>query len=193
MERGMTLIETMVWIAIFVATMLALSSSVLYFYRTSSYAIQEATAVTSAQRGVDSMVRTVRETAYSSIGAYPIIAMATSSFTFYANVDTDAGVEQVRYFISGTNLMRGVVEPSGDPAVYTGGETTNVVTDNVKNSEQGTNIFDYYDQNGAQITDFTQIASVRFVTVSIVTDIDPNRTPTLTTLRSSTALRNLTQ
>lgn len=189
----MTLIETMVWIAIFVATMLALSSSILYFYRTSSYAIQEATAVTSAQRGVDSMVRTVRETAYSSIGAYPIIAMATSSFTFYANVDTDAGVEQVRYFISGTNLMRGVVEPSGDPAVYTGGETTNVVTDNVKNSEQGTNLFDYYDQNGAQITDFTQIASVRFVTVSIVTDIDPNRTPTLTTLRSSTALRNLTQ
>lgn len=193
MKRGVTLLETMVWIAIFTATMLAVSSSVLYFYRTSNYAIQEATAVTSAQRGVDSMVRTIREAAFSSIGAYPIIAMATSSFTFYANTDTDSGIEQVRLYISGNTVMEGIIQPTGDPAVYTGAEVATQLADNVKNNEQGVTMFTYYDQTGAQITNLSQIASLRFVTIDLVTDIDPNRTPTITTIRSSTALRNLVQ
>ena len=49
----MTLIEAVVWIAVFISAMLALSTSVLYFYRTSNYTIQQAFATASAQRGID--------------------------------------------------------------------------------------------------------------------------------------------
>jgi type II secretory pathway pseudopilin PulG len=192
MQRGFTLIETLVWIAIFTASMVAIATSVIYFYRTSNYAIEEATALTSTQHGMDAMVRVIREAAYSSVGAYPIVAMATSSFTFYANVDSDAGVEKVRYYLSGTNVYEGVVEPSGDPATYTGSETATLVADNIKNSSSSMDLFTYYDQNGAQMSDLTKIANVRFVTVNIVADIDPNRAPTNTQLRSSATLRNLT-
>ena len=45
--RGLTLIETVVWIAIFTSAMMALTTSVLVFYRTSNSAIQEATATAS--------------------------------------------------------------------------------------------------------------------------------------------------
>ncbi|MEK7601079.1 MAG: hypothetical protein AAB480_00915 [Patescibacteria group bacterium] len=189
--RGVTFIETLVWIVLFTLVMLAITQSVLYFYRTSNYVIQESTAISSAQRGIDSMVRVIREAAYSDTGAYPIVSMATSSFTFYANTDTDTPVEKVRYYISGTTLYLGVVNPSGDPAVYTGAEATTTLSDNIKNISQSVNLFTYYDQNGAQISDFTQIANVRFVTLNLVADIDPNRAPTLLTLRSSAALRNL--
>ena len=187
----MTLIEAIVWVSIFTMMMVSIATSITYFYRTSTYAIQESGAITSAQHGMDSMVRTIREAAYSSVGAYPIVAIATSSFTFYANVDTDTQAEQVQYYISGTNLYYAVVQPSGDPAVYTATPTVSLLSDNVRNASQSVNLFTYYDQNGAQISDYTKVGSVRYVTANLVIDVDPNRAPALTTLRSSAALRNL--
>ena len=189
--RGVTLIETLVWIVLFTFVMLAIMQSVLYFYRTNNYVIQESTAVSSVQRGIDSMVRVIRESAYSDTGAYPVVSIATSSVTFYANTDTDTSVEKVRYYISGTTLYLGVVNPTGDPAVYTGAEATTTISDNIKNISQSVNLFTYYDQNGALISDYTKVGDVRFVTLNLVADIDPNRAPTLITLRSSAALRNL--
>ena len=192
MQRGFTLIETLVWIAIFTASMIAITTSVVYFYRTSNFAIQEATALTSTQHGMDQMVRTIREATYSSVGAYPIVAMATSSFTFYANIDTDSGVERVHYYLSGTDMYKGVVEPAGDPATYSGSETATVIADNIKNTSSSVNLFTYYNSTGAQMSDLTKLADLRFVTINIVADIDPNRAPVVTQLRSSATLRNLT-
>src|SRR3989344_4377687 len=190
-NRGATFIETLVWIVLFTLVMLAITQSVLYFYRTSGYVMQEATAVSSVQRGIDAMVRVIRESAYSDIGAYPVVSMATSSLIVYANTDTDAAVEKERYYISGTTLYLGVVNPTGDPAVYTGAEATTTLSDNIKNISQNVNLFTYYDQNGTHLSDFTKVGDVRFVTLNLVADIDPNRAPALITLRSSAALRNL--
>jgi type II secretory pathway pseudopilin PulG len=191
-NRGFTLIETVVWIAIFTASMVAITTSVIYFYRTSNYAIEEATALTSVQHGMDAMVRVIREAAYSSVGAYPVISMASSSFTFYANTDTDSLVERVHYYLSGTNIYLGVLKPTGDPASYTGTETVSLVASDIKNASSSTDLFTYYDLNGAQMSDLTKIADLRFVTINITADIDPNRAPTNTQLRSSATLRNLT-
>lgn len=191
-QRGITLIETIVWIAIFTASMVAITTSVIVFYRTSSFAIQEATALSSAQHGMDSMVRTIREAAYSSVGAYPVVSLATSSFTFYANTDSDSLIERVRYYLSGTNVYMGTLKPTGDPAAYTGSETITTVTDNIKNASSSVDLFAYYDKNGTKMTDLSQIAQVRFVSINLVADIDPNRAPVNTQLRSSATLRNLT-
>jgi Tfp pilus assembly protein PilV len=191
-QAGFTLIETLVWIAIFTASMVAIATSVILFYRTSNYAIEAATALTSTQRGMDSMVRVIREAAYSSVGAYPVIAMATSSFTFYANTDGDSLVERVRYYLSGTNIYMGLLKPTGDPASYTGSETVSLIADNIKNASSSVDLFTYYDSSGAQMSDLSKIADVRFVTINLVADIDPNRAPTDTELRSSATMRNLT-
>ncbi len=190
-RRGMTLIEALVWIAMFTATMLAIVSSVLYFYRTSNFAIQEATAITSAQRGLDLMVRHIREASYASNGAYPIAALGTSTMTFYAEVDGDSGVERVRYYLSGLDLVRGIVEPTGDPAAYTSAEATSSISQSVRNIDENISLFTYYDKDGAQISDYARLADLRFVTLNLSVDIDPNRTPTTTKMRSSAALRNL--
>ncbi|MBV9159139.1 MAG: hypothetical protein JO019_00910 [Candidatus Kaiserbacteria bacterium] len=187
----MTLVEAVVWIAMFTAAMLAIVSSVLYFYRTGNFAIQEATAISSAQRGMDLMVRTVREASYASNGAFPIVSISTSSMTFYADVDSDSAIERVHYYLTGTDLVKGIADPSGDPPVYPSGESTTSVSDSVRNLSQNLSLFSYYDKNGVQITDMTRFGDVRLVTINLVADIDPNRTPTTTVLRSSAALRNL--
>jgi len=191
MNAGMTLIETVVWIALFTAAMMTIVTSVIYFYRTSDFAIEEATATVSAQKGMDLMVRTIREASYASNGAYPVVSIATSSFTFYSDIDTDPAIERVHYYLSGDSLIEGVADPAGDPPSYPGTESTSSVADDVRNNEQALNLFTYYDANGNQITDMSQFGNVRFVTLNIVVDVDPNRTPTTTQLRSSAALRNL--
>ncbi len=187
----MTIVETLVWIAIFTSAMIAVSSSVLYFYRTSNYAIQQASAVASAQRGIDAMIRTMREASYASNGAYPIVSIGSNDVRFYAEIDGDVGIEQLHYYISNNALMKGVIDPSGDPAVYTGSEVLSTVSNDLRNTQLGVALFTYYNKTGGQITDFTKIGDVRFVTANLQVDVDPNRTPTPLGLKSSAALRNL--
>jgi len=187
----MTLIEALVWVSIFTMAMLALTTSVLYFYRTSDYAIEATSATASAQRGVDLLVRTIREASYASDGAYPVVSIATSSFIFYADIDSDSAIEQVHYYLSGTSLTKGIVDPTGDPPSYSASEATSTVSEYVHNADEGASLFTYYDASGSEVTDYTKIGDVRFVTVNLLVDVNPIRSPTIITLRSSAALRNL--
>lgn len=189
--RGMTLLETLVWVSVTSMLLLAIVQSVQYFYRTNTYAVEQGMAITSGQRGVEDMVQIIREAAYSSNGAWPVISMSTSSFAFYADIDSDPFVERIRFFLQGNSLMRGIIDPSGDPPVYTNPEQLSSISDNVRNTEQSQLLFKYYDKNGTLMTDMSKIAEVRFVEVTVVVNINPYRLPNQFTLRSNAALRNL--
>ena len=179
------------WIAVFTFIVLAIMSSVLYFYRTNTYTVEQGSAVISAQRGVDKMVRVIREAAYASNGAYPIVSIAANEFKFYADLDNDPFIEQVRYYVQGTSLFEGVLDPTGDPPAYTGAETTSILSDYIRNIEQATTTFSYFDKNGMAISNYSKIGDVRFVTVNVVVNVDVNKLPNQLILRSSAALRNL--
>lgn len=190
-SRGMTLIEMLVSITVFLFAMIAIVSSVQFFYRTNTYAIEQASAVSSAQRSIEEVVKTLRETAYSSNGAYPIVAMGANDITFYADIDADIYIERVRYYVQGTSLFRDVTDPAGDPLTYGAAQTTSLVSDTVRNLEQGITTFRYYDQNGVQIVNYASVGDVRFIEINIVVNVDPNRLPNQLLLRSTAALRNL--
>ena len=190
-SHGFSTLETLMWIGMFVLTMGAIMSSILYFYRVNTVTINQASSVASAQRGVDTMVRTIREAAFASDGAYPVISLADNQFAFYADVDADAFIEKVRYYLSGTTIVEGIVNPSGDPPVYTGTEATSVISDYVRNTAENLVMFTYFDEDGAPISNYANIADVRFVTVNIVVDVDTNKLPNPFFLRSSAAMRNL--
>lgn len=190
-QAGFTLLETLIWISMFSMIMLAIVTTVLFFYRTSNYTLQEAAAIASAQHGMDLMVRTVREATYSSNGAYPIVSMTANDFVFYADIDSDSAIERIHYYISGANLYQGILNPINDPPTYTGAETVSVISENLRNSDLGTITFVYYDASGVAITDYSKIGSVRFVTLTVGVDVDPNRSPTPIYLRSSAAMRNI--
>lgn len=179
-----------VWISVLIATMLALSSSILYFYRTNRFGIDQASAISSAQRGMDGMVRTMREAAYSANGAYPILSLSATQFSFYADINNDGYAEQVRYFFEGTALKQGVISPViGASNPYTGVETIATTSEYVRNGS--TALFQYYDQTGSPLSSYTAIDDVRFVAATLVVDVDVNREPDAVTLRSSAALRNI--
>lgn len=187
----MTIIEAMVWVGVFSSAMLAIMSTVSYFYRTNSYAIEQASAISSAQRGLEQIVKTIREGAYSSQGAFPIASIAANDLVFYADVDSDALIERIHYYLSGTNLMRGITEATGNPPDYSGAENAAIVADYVRNASQGITTFRYYDELGSEITNYANWTSVRFVKVTLAVNINPATLPNQLTLNSSAAIRNL--
>lgn len=190
-SRGMTMLEVIVWISVLSAVLLAITTSLLYFHRINRYAIQQSSAVTSAQRGLESAIRVVREASYSSQGAFPIVSIGANDFVFYADTDSDALVEKVRYYVSGTGFMQGIINAAGDPPGYTSPEVVSALSDNIHNLDQNVQAFRYYDASGAEITDYAKWADARFVQVSLVVNVDPNKLPNQLVLTSSAALRNL--
>ncbi|MBI5644507.1 hypothetical protein HY970_00225 [Candidatus Kaiserbacteria bacterium] len=190
-QKGMTFIETLVWIAVLIIIFEAVANTLLYFYRANSYGIEQATAVTSAERGLDSVVRTIREGAYSSQGAFPVVSIDANDFVFYADTDSDALIERVHYYIQGTDLIQGVLNPSGNPPDYIGTESTTIVADYVRNIAQGITTFRYYDELGSEITNYANWSGVRFVKVTLAVNVNTATLPNQLTLNSSAAIRNL--
>ena len=187
------MIEVIVWVGIFASSMIILSQSLLSFYRTNRYTLQEATAISSAQHSMDAVVRALRTASYSNNGAYPIISIAPQQISFYANViKNDPLIQQVRFFVLGNTLKEGIIEPTGDPLTYaTSSEIVSTLSNYVQNYYQSTTTFSYYDQNGALISNFAQFNNARFVTISLIVDVATTTSPTQLVLTSSAALRNL--
>src|SRR3989344_2719924 len=116
----------------------------------------------------------VRSAGPSSIGAYPIEAASTSSFSFYSDVDKDGLFERVRYFLVTSTVQQGIIKPAGNPLVYTTStETTITLIANVTQSTS-TAIFSYYDStytgSEAALTLPIDASKVRAVKISVYID-----------------------
>lgn len=190
--KGFTLIETLVVLAIFIIVLGALVSSIRFFYRSNTHALEQSFAINSARIGVERMVKDIREAAFSDEGSYPVISMATSSFSFYSDIDEDIFVEKVRYFLDGTDLNRGIIDSSGDPLAYDdNNEVISLVSDNVRNNSESVVLFTYYNASGTEMTNMASTTDLRFVTVEVVVNVNPTRLPNNFSLRSSATLRNV--
>lgn len=190
-HRGFTLLESLVVVSIFTIVMTAIVGSVIMFYRANAASLEQSYQINSARRGIEFLVREAREAAYADTGAYPVAGIASTSIAFYSDVDTDAPVELIRYTLLGTTLFRTSLDPSGVPPSYAGAGATSTVSEFVRNSEASTPVFRYYDAEGMEITDYTQVDEVRSVVVSLVVNILPLRAPEEFTLRAGATLRNL--
>jgi hypothetical protein len=149
---------------------------------------------TGARKVLKNIVKELRGTSPSSLGAYPIVLASSTAVTFFSNIDTDVHKEQVRYFLQGTTLKRGVINPSGNPLVYSAG--SEVVTDLIKDVRNGaTPIFTYFDSTyaGTSTPLIQPVAptSVRFVKIYLLLENDPNKAPASFEVTNQVLLRNL--
>jgi prepilin-type N-terminal cleavage/methylation domain-containing protein len=99
MRKGFTLIETIVVIFVFSILMEGITMAILSLYRTHTYEWQQSLAVEEAKRGVETMVREIREARQGEDGSYPIELAGDKEFIFYSDIDGDGKTERVRYFL----------------------------------------------------------------------------------------------
>jgi len=198
--NGLTLIETIITIAIFALAMSFVSALIVSGYRSYNYVFQQASAINEARQGVEVMIREIRQARSGDDGSYPLIQAGDWQFIFFSDIDRDNQVEKVRYFLSGTDLKKGVIKSSGDPPQYvSANEVISTLSKYVRNSSltPAAPVFTYY--NGSWPSDtahnplptFTRLTDTKLMHVDLIINVDPNRAPNNYELQSDTQIRNL--
>ena len=193
-KSGLTPVEMLVYLAIFVIVILAVTYSSASFYRYNRYGLEQSQATDSARRGIEPAINNIREATYSDEGSYPIISAATSSLSFYSDVDRDNSVEKIRLYLDTSNntFKKGLTESAGDPPTYDNqSEALFILAKDVRNDEQGVNIFRYYDNSGVEVVNLSNVSDISFVVMSVIVNVNPARSPNEFTLRAGASLRNL--
>ena len=193
-KNGFTIVEIVSSIFIMGIIAIAISALFVWGWRTWQYSNDQARTINAYRKAYDQTVKEIREMQTASNGAYNIESAAASELIFYANTDTDDERERVRLTLSGNDLIKGIIQPTGSPATYpSGSETTTVIAQYIRNN----NIFSYYDQNftGTEnpLTFPVSAGSVRLVRFFLSIDLDTNRPPAAFDLSTNIALRNLKQ
>lgn len=190
-SNGYTLLEVVIVVGITSIVLGIITGSVLSFYKSNTNTLEQAIQVDSARKGVEYLVRDLREAGFADDGSFPIIQNSSTSISFYSDVDRDFSVEKIRYFLEGTTLKKGVTNAVGSPPLYTGTEQVTAVSEYIRNIEQGIPVFRYYTATSTEITSGANPTNISFVTLDLVVNVDVNRLPGQFTLHSSATIRNL--
>lgn len=105
-NKGITLIETVVALGIFVIIVIAWNSVIVQSYRSAEFGRQQQDAIREAQKGIEIMTQELREMSTAENGAYALDTADDNQIIFYSDIDKDIYTERVRYWLDGTSLKK---------------------------------------------------------------------------------------
>ncbi len=192
-QAGVTIIEVIV--VTFIATMViaALLRFLSLGHPIAKITYLQSQSTEAARIQLKRLASALREARPSDAGAYPLVETSPQRLIFFANIDGDTGTERVRYELVGTDLQRGITEPTGNPIVYnTAQEKVTVVARSIRNA--ATPIFTYYTgdypANPSPLPS-TSTGSVKYLQFHLVIDADTTVDPPAVDVISQVQLRNL--
>jgi type II secretory pathway pseudopilin PulG len=189
----MTFIEVMIAVGISSILLLTATRLITGSFTLSRLTFSQTGATETARTQLKRMVTSLRQIRTSDTGAYPLDTITANKIVFYSNVDSDAAIERVRYELIGTNLVRGVTEPTGSPLTYqTSGEKVSTLSTAIRNGN--TPVFIYY--GGDYPADQTQlltanVTEVTYIQMHLIIDTDTNKEPGPVDIVSQVQMRNL--
>lgn len=193
-KNGFTAVEIMVAMGITVGIFFAVFNFGQGIFSFNSGAQRSLNAQTDARKVLKSFARELRSASPSSLGAYPVAQAGTSTLTFFSNIDGGSDKEQIRYFLQGTELKKGVTKPSGSPLTYnSANEKIQTLVRDVRNG--ASTIFSYFDSNymgtSSPLVQPVQVTAVRLIHMKLMINKDPNKNPVPFYAESQVFLRNL--
>lgn len=195
-QKGISFIETIITISVFTMAMIAVSTFIIYLYRAYSFNLEQLSAINEARKGIEVIVKEIREARIADNGSYPLVKADDFEFIFYGDIDRDIAVERVRYFLEGTNFKKGIIEPSGDPPQYVlTSEKIDLLSQYVRNGTLP--VFTYYngdwpsDTLNNPLPTATRLMETKLMHVYLKINVDPSRPPSDFELESDTQIRNL--
>jgi len=146
LEKGFTLIEVLVASVVIVALGMAILGLQYVLGQSQVFIWKSSVDVDQANFSMQTLVREIRTARPSDSGAYSLELVSDQEIIFYSDIDFDGKNERVRYFLDGTVLSKGVIEPVGFPPTYPAeDEKVKVLSENIRNGEEP--IFFYYNGN----------------------------------------------
>ncbi len=194
MKKGFSVIEILVAMGILVMVLWVLANFQKDVFSQNTFITNSLNADSEMRSAIKKMVAELRGTAQSENGTYQINSADKDSLTFFSDVDGSGLKSQVRYYLNGTTLERGVIKPTGSPLAYVvANEKITKLVYNIANPSQ--QIFSYYDEGysgtEAALTEPIDIPSVRLVKIVLTADKDVNKPPGPLTFESQVSIRSL--
>ena len=195
-QAGLTLVETLITTALFALITLGATSFIRSSYEAQRFALEDARSVNEARRGLKTMLAELREARHGEDGSYILEQVDDQEIIFFGDVDKDGGVERVHYFLSGTNLQRGIINPQDIGQTYPENlEELVTISKFVRNG--AASIFTYY--NGDWPGDVVnnplptpaRLTDTKMLRVRLDINEDPLRAPVAFTLEGAVQIRNL--
>ena len=194
-KRGFSLFEVLIVTALFGLVLFAVVSLRGNLDVLQNLVNQKLQSRADLSQTLQIFVTELRSAGPSSLGAYPIAAAASSSLTFYSDIDKDGLFERVSYTLASSTLKKSVIKPTGNPLTYA---TSSVVTTTVVNyvvPQPAASIFSYYDSaytgSEAAMTEPIDLGAVRIVKISIYADVNPATAPAPVLFTDTINIRNL--
>lgn len=142
-QNGFTLVEVLVGFLLLLALGLAITGLNAAISQNQLVVWQNYINVDQANAYMNNLVRELRTARNADNGAYPLETAGDQEISFYADLDFDNQTEKVRYYLAGTSLFKGIIEPSGQPPTYSSDQEKLIkLTEYVRNGS--TPIFTYY-------------------------------------------------
>ena len=192
-HQGMTMVEMVIGLAIFVLISLAVSTLARDIFVFSDNISGSLSAQQDARTVLREFASEVRASLPGSDGSFNVSIALADEFQFYSDIDGDGLRERIRYYLSGTTLKKDILKPSGMPPQYTGIPQTKILVNNVNNGLAP--IFFYYDTNydgtTAPLPQPVNIPSIKLIKADIIIDKDPNRAPPPIVVSTQASIRIL--
>lgn len=145
-SKGITLIEILVVMVIMGILGSALLSMQFFLSQNQVAVFRNYLSVDDTNRIVTEFTRELRAAQVSESGSYPLTTALDQDITFYSDYDFDGTVERVRYYLSGSQLIKEVIEPSGQPPTYPdSSKKVKVLSDIIRNATNP--VFFYYNSD----------------------------------------------
>jgi len=197
-KSGMTLIEALFAIAIFVMGIAGFTQLFVKSWQSNRYVFEMGQSSLAASQAVNKMGDYIRRTRQGDDGAFPVKSANDNDIVFFCDFDKDGVAERVHLYKSGGNILMGVRKPTDSiPKTYpSGDQTTIMIASNIINSAS-TPVFYYYnknypgDQTNNPVSTPATVADIRLMKIYLQINIDPNRAPDNIAIESFIELRNL--
>lgn len=191
-EAGFTLLELLIALFGFVIVSMGIVALLSNLVTESSRQQGLLSDQDAARKTSFTFANEIRDATTSNTGAYPLAQAGDQEIIFYSNVDGDALIERVRYFVQSGQLKKGIVKPTGSPLSYNlGSEVVLPVQKNLANN--ATPVFQYFDGDyagsGNPLAQSVNVLSVRFIKMNLI--IAKTKTSATYTVSSGATLRNL--
>ncbi len=197
-SQGMTLVETLIAIALF---LLATQATVTVFARTiktKAYTLEMGRSSLILSRSMGDLAQYIRRAKQSSNGAYPIVSADDNDLVLYSDYNKDDIVERLHVYLANKKIYLGVRIPSTSfPFSYASGDgETFQLADHIINSTADP-MFAYYNGDYPQdtvnnpVNTPADVSEIRLVRMFLKINIDENRAPDNIQQETFVEIRNL--
>lgn len=195
-QKGMSLVEVLIGMGLLVFLTAAVIALQVVLAQSEEFSIRTVFTTENANTAIQSIITEVRTARPADTGAFPLEEATDQQIIFYSNVDDDGAVERVRYFLQGTELVKGTINPEGFPVTYpSANEVIKTVAEYIQNDTDP--LFTYFNEDWPTDTinnplpTPADLSQVKLIKVSVRVNADPSQPQSEVYLESSAQIRSL--